>query len=294
MTIAKTELSVLSRLFSSTVVRDLAERGKSAAFARLVKQSQLLTPRRNSRVRHVFDKAFDILKKNGLRDEYIYKAALTHRVLMGKHSLRTASMLNEFRVRDCVADVAILNGTTTVFEIKSERDSLSRLEKQIASYREVFSSVFVIAGENHVDAIIDAMPTDVGVVSLDNRYYISTRREAKDRPNRILPETVFESIRTTEAVEILKYLGLQVPEVPNTLLRSKMRPLFQKMKPTDCHRAMLRTLKQTRDLQPLAALVDKLPASLQAAALSVRLRKADHDRLVEAVNAPLERALSWT
>ncbi|MEI9986083.1 MAG: sce7726 family protein [Aliidongia sp.] len=53
--------------------------------------------------------------------------SVTQKILMGKHSLRTASMLNEFRAGSCKADLVILNGTATVYEIKSERDSLTRL-----------------------------------------------------------------------------------------------------------------------------------------------------------------------
>src|SRR5215216_2008453 len=114
------------------VFRELATKGKSAAFTRLIREADVL-PRRTDgmRVGEVFEAAFQILKQSGLRDEYIYKAALTHRVLMGRHSLRTACMLSEFRVGRSKADIVILNGTTTVYEIKSERDSLSRLERQI-------------------------------------------------------------------------------------------------------------------------------------------------------------------
>ena len=109
----------------------------------------------------MFDAAFATLRQSGLRNEYVYKAALTHRVLMDKHSLRTACMLSEFRVGECKADIAILNGTTTVFEIKSERDLLMRFERQIDAYRRVFASVYVIAGENHVEAVLRAAPLDV-------------------------------------------------------------------------------------------------------------------------------------
>lgn len=115
------QLSGLSRLFSSTVFRELAAKGKSAAFPRLVYEAEIASLCvLKGRVRDAFEAAFRVLKQDGLRDEYIYKAALTHRVLMGKHSLRTACMLSEFRVGECKADIAILNGTTTVYEIKSE------------------------------------------------------------------------------------------------------------------------------------------------------------------------------
>jgi hypothetical protein len=43
----------------------------------------------------------------------------------------------------------------------------------------------------------------------------------------------------------------------------------------------------------LSALVDQLPLSLQTAALSVPLRKADHDRLVAAVNTRWKDAVGW-
>jgi hypothetical protein len=287
-------LSALSRLFSSTVFREMAVKGKSATFTRLVREAELLPrPIGSSLVRDVFELAFEALKGVGLRDEYIYKAALTHRVLLGKHSLRTACMLSEFRAGDCKADIAILNGTTTVYEIKSERDSLSRLERQIENYRQVFASVYVIAGENHVDAILKATAKDVGVMSLDRRYYISTRREASNLPGRINPITVFEALRTNEATDILKGLGVDVPVVPNTRLRAELRKRFELLHPEDVHAGMLSTLKRTRDMQPLSALVDRLPLSLQAAALSVPLRRGDHERLVDTINTPLRDAMAW-
>jgi hypothetical protein len=125
--VAAEQLAAISRLFSSSVLRELARRGRSPLFARLAKQSRLLTPIPAATYVHsLFDAAFALLKREGYRHEYIYKAAITHNILLGKYSLRTASMLNEFRVGECKADIAIFNGTATVYEVKSERDSLTR------------------------------------------------------------------------------------------------------------------------------------------------------------------------
>jgi hypothetical protein len=293
--ISTSQLSALSRLFSSTVVRELATKGSSAVFARLMRQLGSIFPGQQTPfVKDAFDTAFDVLKTDGLRDEYIYKAAITHRILRGTHNLRTACMLNEFRTGKSKADVAILNGTTTVYEIKSERDSLSRLEQQLWNYRKVFASVYVIAGENHVDAVLDATPPDVGVMSLSRRFSITTRRNAQNQPHRICPLAVFEAIRTAEAADIVRNAGMQVPDVPNTRMRSELRELFIRIKPEAVHDGMLRTLKRTRNLLSLEQLVDQLPLSLQAAALTVPLRKGDHDRLVQAVNTPMKLAMSWS
>jgi hypothetical protein len=157
----------------------------------------------------------------------------------------------------------------------------------------VFAKINVIAGESHVCEVLETVPDDVGVMCLSRRYQITTVREAVDRPDRICTATVFEALRSAEACAILKDLGVTIPDVPNTLLHAKMRECFRRLKPEDVHVAMVKTLKRTRDLAPLSQLVDRLPPSLHAAALSIQVRRGDHDRLVEAVMTPLGDAMAW-
>uniref|UniRef100_A0A9E7ZR64 Sce7726 family protein n=1 Tax=Bosea sp. NBC_00436 TaxID=2969620 RepID=A0A9E7ZR64_9HYPH len=287
-------LSATSRLFSSAVVRDLATKGRSALFARLAREAELaLAPRPSATVGDLFEDAFAVLRLGASRDEYVYKAVLTHKVLLGKHSLRTACMLNEFRVGSCKADLVILNGTATVYEIKSERDSLSRLERQLEAYRRVFPSVFVIAGENHVAAVMDMVGGDDGVLQLSRRHQISVLKPAVDRPDRLDPVSMFEALRTDEAKSLLIDIGIKVPDVPNTRLHGVLREQFEALDPITAHCGMIKVLKHKRDLRPLSDLIDQLPPSLQPAALSVPLRRADHDRLVQAVATPLCDAMAW-
>lgn len=246
------------------------------------------------RVGDAFDAAFDILKIAGQRDEYVYRTAISHKILIGTHSLRSASMLNEFRAGACKADLVILNGTATVYEIKSERDSLARLANQIENYKRVFAKVNVITSEGHVESVLSTAPEDVGVMCLSKRYQISTLREAVDHPERICPVTVLESLRAAEAIAILKALGAPVPQMPNTQRHSALRAIFAELDPATLHMEMVRTLKRTRNLAPIGRLVDQLPESLQAAALSIPIRRSDYGRLVEAVGTPLRAAMTWS
>ena len=292
--IATDQLAAISRLFSSSVIHEMARKGRSPLFARLVKESQLsLSPSASERVSNFFELAFSLLKRQGYRHEYIYKTALTHKVLLGKHSLQTASMLTEFRVGECKADLAILNGTATVYEIKSERDSLARLERQVRTYASVFARVYVIAADSHVDAVINTVPDEVGILCLNRRHRISTVREAADHPERTSPEAIFDSIRTDEARIILEAHGVFLPSVPNTELSRMLRHHFVQLEPSTAHDAMVRVLKKTRNLLPLSDLVAQLPPSLHTAALSVPLRKIDHSRLISAVNTSLHNAMGW-
>jgi hypothetical protein len=202
-------------------------------------------------------------------------------------------MLNEFRVGECKADLVILNGTATVYEVKSERDSLQRLQRQVAAYSRVFARVYVLAADTHVPAIQKMVSDEVGLLCLTPRYQISTIREALDRTERISPTAVFDSLRTKEAKMLLLSRGIAIPQVPNTALHSVLRTLFLKLNPREAHEGMVEVLKESRNLVPLSALVSQLPKSLHMAALSVPLRKTDHSRLVAAVNTPLQDAMEW-
>ncbi|WP_293392601.1 sce7726 family protein [Phenylobacterium sp. RIFCSPHIGHO2_01_FULL_69_31] len=288
------QLAALSRLFSATVFREMATKGRSATFARLIGETGLLDGRfTGPTVAEAFDAAFSRLRRAGARDEYVYRSALTHNVLLGKHSLNTAAMLAEFRAGACKADLVILNGTATVYEIKSERDSLVRLENQIRQYRRVFAKAYVIAGEDHVSDVLKATPAEVGVLSLVRWDRINTVREAVETFDAVCPVAIFEALRTAEACKILTALGGEPPDVPNTELHRALRTKFEQLDAAAVHREMVSVLKQTRNLAPLHALVDRLPASLQPAALSIQVRRADHERLVKAVSTPFEEALTW-
>lgn len=288
------QLSALTRLFSATVYREMAKKARSGLFRRLLEQTDLIRkvdPRKT--VGDTFNSAFEILKIAGNRDEYIYRAAISHKVLLGTHSLQTASMLNEFRAGSCKADIVVLNGTATVYEIKSERDSLARLANQVENYKRVFAKVNVITSESHIAGVLETVPTDVGVMCLSKRYQISTVREAVDCPERICPVTVFQSLRTAEAIAILRAMAVTVPQVPNTERHAVMYNLFAALDPVELHIEMVRTLKRTRDLASLGELVSRMPKSLQAAALSVSVRRSDHSRLINAIETPLTAAMAW-
>lgn len=291
----KTDLIALSRLFSSTVFQDLAKKGRSAMFLRLADQSRILPVHLSDfTVADVFNRAFQTLKVAGHRDEYIYRSAITHKILMGTHSLRTASMLSEFRAGSSKADLVILNGTATVYEIKSERDTLSRLATQVADYQKVFAKVNVITSEEHVAGVLATVSEEVGVLSLSKRHQITTEREAAESIDGLHPLTILSSLRASEATAILMSMGVDVPTVPNTQLHSLLRTKFAKLDSAVLHQEMVKTLKRTRKLTPLSELVDQLPESLQAAALSIPIRRSDHARLVDAVRTPLSTAMAWS
>jgi hypothetical protein len=290
----ESQLAATARLFSSVVVQELARQGKSRTFARLVAESALHEIICDSEpLGAFFDSAFAILTRKDFRYEYAYRAAVTHKILLGTHSLNTASMLSEFRVGACKADLVILNGTSTVYEIKSERDNLDRLPNQISSYFKVFPRVNIITSENYVDAVLGKVSEDVGILILSNRLKISTVREGQDRLADLCPLTLLDSLHRNEAFEILKAFDVPIPEVPNTRLHGELATIFAILPPRKLHECMIRVLKETRSLLPLSELARALPKSLKPLAFSTSIRERDHERLIASLSTPVAEALTW-
>lgn len=294
MQIDRNYASTLSRLFSSAVLKALGKNSKSPLLARLLDQTQLVaTLPENATVGDAFDKAFRLLHSSKYRDDYVYRTALTQKVLLGRYSLNTATLLNEFRTGGSRADMAILNGTSTAYEIKSDRDTLTRLPSQIRNYQRVFASVTVITGSGHIDNIFRLIPEEVGVTLLSDRFTLRTIRPPTSRPDRTDPSAILESIRVSEAQEILAEQGIEVPPVPNTQLRTELHRIFVDLDPLVVHDGMVKVLRKNRSQAGLAHSLPLMPISLQTAVLTLRPTAVDASRIRQATNTPLAEALAW-
>ncbi|GAA4918881.1 hypothetical protein GCM10025777_47100 [Membranihabitans marinus] len=241
-----------------------------------------------------FDLAFTSLKGVGNRDDYVYRAALTQKIALGRHSLRTATVLNELRAGKSKADLVILNGTATAYEIKSERDSLSRLEGQLADYRSVFASTCVVTSPMQADQVLSLVPEDVGVLVLSSRFRLQILREAIDSPDRIQPLQLLSTLRVDEALQVLELLEVEFESVPNTQRWSTLQEIFINLDPASVHKASVQVLKVSRSQTHMASVLQQLPATLRASVLAAKLPLKAQQNVVKAVSQPLEAVLSWS
>ena len=87
--------------------------------------SDFSPPKRHHPLSNWFDFFYNLLFSS-YRCEYVYKNAIATKLYLGgHHSLQHSLLTNELRIGQSRADVVILNGTSTVYEIKSEYDSWS-------------------------------------------------------------------------------------------------------------------------------------------------------------------------
>jgi hypothetical protein len=262
-------LPALSRLFTPLVINSIALKGSSEYLSEICSNSGLLTQIDPSiPLRKFFDWIYSLLLKN-YRNEYIYKNVIANKILIGKHSLNTSHMLMEFRVGKCKADVVIINGTSTVYEIKSEFDSFGRLENQIQAYLDIFDNINVITSDLQAVKLKSILPDSVGILVLSNRNTISTIRESKSNKINIKQGILFDSLRKNEYESVIKECFGVVPNVPNTQIYRECKKLFCKLSPAVAHDLTIKIIRERSSLKMLKEFIEEAPLSLSAYAMSI-------------------------
>lgn len=280
MEIDQKYLPALGRIFSPIVLDSLARKGYSPYLSEVCINSGLLEridPA--TTLGEFFDWVYNLLFKN-YRNEYIYKNVIVNKILLSKHSLNTSQMLTEFRVGRSKADVVLLNGVSTVYEIKSQYDSFARLEKQIQAYFEIFDYINVITSPSQAKKLDSILPDKAGILVLTNRNTISTIREPKSNKENLNPDILFDSLRKAEYMRIIKEYYGSVPDVPNTQICRECKKLFCEIPPVYAHDLTIKILKGRNNSKRLKDFIDKAPSSVSAYAMSICNEKNKMQKLL--------------
>jgi hypothetical protein len=106
----------------------------------------------------------DYPEGHNVLDERRIKAAVIDRLLKSG-ALDDAVLINEMVYANWTrrADLAVANGHLHAFEIKSDFDSLRRLEGQIAVYLERFDKLTLVVASKFLDEVLASVPSRVAV-----------------------------------------------------------------------------------------------------------------------------------
>lgn len=220
------------------------------------------------------NKTYSILRREGNRTDYVYRNAIIDKVVIGRHSINTATPIQEFRVGSSLADLVVLNGTSTVYEIKSERDTLRRLARQIENYSKVFERTYVVTSASKLHSLEHDLPEHVGIITLSRDYTLQTVREATTNWELIDTIAISRTMTIPEACAVLKRLNTPVPDVPNMLIRRAIDHAFKGLDARSCSQAFTSTLKSSRRPRVTQADITQVPRPLRSFALS-HLRNAE-------------------
>ena len=278
----------LGRAFSPLVLESITKSGYSKYLSEVLTNSGIIELiNLDMTVEEFLEWLYDDMSYH-YRNEYVYKNAIANKILLGKYSLNTSHMLTEFRVENCRADVVILNGTSNVYEIKSEYDSLDRIQGQVTSYMKMFDLVNVITSRSQIDKVGTGLPVEIGLLELTNRYTIRTIREAASLKNRVRPEVIFDSLRKSEYLKVIKKRFGLVPDVPNTRIYGECRELFCRLTPAVAHDEMVKVLKMRGNRELLKNIIFDIPRSLRAYVIDSSIDDKKAKKLEEMLGKKLD------
>jgi hypothetical protein len=284
--------SALSRIFSPVVLDSIANTGGSTYLTEVFKKCGLVGQLPISTPFTTFlELIYNFLIKH-YRNEYVYKNAIANKILLGKHSLKTAQMLTEFRAGTCKADVVILNGSATVYEIKSEYDSFKRLEKQIGEYLKVFDQINVITSESQVVKLKSLLPREIGIQVLTRRHTIKTVRKSNSNLGNINAEVLFDSLRKNEYLTVIKDYYGSIPKLPNTLLFKACKELYCRIPLETMYDHTVRVLRNRGNNALLKDYLQQIPLSLTAYALGIGSKERNFEQFTSLLEKRLDQCLS--
>lgn len=108
------------------------------------------------------------------------------------------------------ADIAVVNGQLSAYEIKSARDTLERLPRQVELYSLVFDYVTVVASDVHLKGLVSIVPNTWGVLIAtadeQNQVQLYDYRESGPNPD-VDPRAVVELLWREEALDFLAEIG---------------------------------------------------------------------------------------
>jgi hypothetical protein len=183
------------------------------------------------------------MKDRDIRRNFHRKALRHH------HANKDTLVIDELGLRHgtCRADIAVINGHIHGFEIKSDEDSLCRLEDQVDVYGAVFDYSTIVTTTRHLRQALGLIPGWWGIIICSQGcrggINFDSRRQAGRNPE-VDPVSVAELLWRDEAREILLQTGL-----PGKLVRERRSLLYElltKSLPLDELRKSVRTCLKSR------------------------------------------------
>jgi hypothetical protein len=227
----------------------------------------------------LFDAGLAEIARN-YRCEYVYKAAIADRIVYGKHSPRTSSLAVELGVGNSIVDAAVFNGTSTAYEIKTEFDTPARLTTQTPAYLRAFDRVNVVTHPDCGISYVEALDPRIGVMVLKKDGSLSTLRPASGDVARIEPSVVFRMLRRPEYMSVVQCHFGDQPDLPNGLIESHYRRLFETLSSAQAHEALISAMRARTTDESSVAYLNSLPRSLRALGYAAPLSSPQRARVL--------------
>jgi hypothetical protein len=275
-------LRSLSQIFTpSNFKRIVKRKDYSYTINRISKHVTFQTPANR---KNLIESVYKELQTN-YKSEYLYKNALVNKLLLGKYSLNTTTIINEFKIGGSIADFVLLNGEARIFEIKTELDSLDKLSKQVFDYCQFANKVYVVTASKFIDKLAsEYKDSNIGIIEYTQQYTLREVVEAKDNSKYFDHLTIFKTLRKQEYLDIVNQYFGYLPKVPNTKIFKECVSLVKLIEVKEFQRLAFQKLKERKLRCPDLLKSDKTPYELKHICYSLDMNEREYSELFDFLN----------
>ena len=230
----------------------------------------------------------DLIKKTyssiakDYRCEYVYKNELIKH-LIKEYGVRNTVYFSEFRVGKSIADIVMFNGESKVFEIKTEYDTIRRLDKQLNDYKCFFDKSFVVIPASRYNDYYSIIDSSIGIIIMireNGRIKLEEARPAEQN-NSFDVGVLMSCLRMEEYKNIASSLGGTFENVPGYDLFSYCYEVMSNADTDMLKKCFLREVKKRKNN---TSLLRKYPSSVRQMMLSLNLSEKKADILLKQLN----------
>lgn len=222
------------------------------------------------------------------RCEYVYKNEIINQLLLKKYGTKHTVAFNEFRVGDSIVDLAMMNGESKAFEIKTALDSPKRLGKQMNDYKKVFDKCYIVVDANECEYYSECIDEYTGIVSLSytrGRIVLEEYRPAKKHES-IDVGCLMKCLRTSEYKNIIKsYFGM----LPDVLCFEMYDACLERLAMIPFETLDSLFLAEVKKRKSATDRLKSFPKEIRQMMLALNLPKNRQEMLITNLNKPINR-----
>lgn len=273
---ASGDLRAHSAVFSTGLFRTLSNSGYLPAVPHLDRLIELAPP--GASLREVLEEGFEVLERQ-YRSEYVYKNAIVSKIIFGRHSPKTANALIEQPLGNSIADVLVVNGTTTAYEIKTDFDDFDRLDSQLTDYSQHCEHVYVVTSEKRAGRATELAGEHIGVMALRKSGALTVVRPSTGGLERLDIQGLYMMLRKYEALSVLDRTHSFVPD-GNSGLQSQMWERFGTLPIEVAHAECVRALRLRGSVNAALFETSDIPRALRALIYGTPMSGAARKRMM--------------
>ncbi len=210
-------------------------------------------------------------------NEYVIKNSFINHSLIDEIKDSDSVICSEFRVGRSVVDLAMFNGVSKAFEIKSEFDTSKRLANQLEDYKKIFNEVYIIVPKSKIDyySNFDKSTGIIAFQSIKNQRFELFR---KPITNKVLDsDELINVLRSNEYKDIVNIFYGSLPEMTSFTQYDICKELFSKIPIEKLNKIFLDVIKGRKENTYLSKNHHR---EFNQLSLAMKFNQSDHRKIV--------------